>query len=95
MMGDLMGKFLRPKAEVLPDNAIVPEKNLISPAPNQFTHELTRPEPYYYSSAQRRPPDGEFPAGTRVVLVHRGDRCRVVDGRGIYAEIDCGGLKKL
>ena len=92
-----MGKFLRPKAEVLPDSALVPEKNLVSPAPTQFTHELTKPEPYYYSSAQQgKPPDGEFPAGTKGVLVHDGgNRCRVVDGRGISAEIESGGLKKL
>ncbi len=89
-----MGEFLRPKAEVLPDDALVPEKNLVS-APDHFTHELTRPEPYYFSSGQTDP-DGEFPKGTRLLLVHKkGGRCWVVNKQGRTVEIDCEGLSQL
>lgn len=91
--------FIRPKAEVLPETALVPAGNLISPAPNRFTHELTRPQPYYYDddSRQRRAAAGEFAAGTRVVLlVHDGgDACWVADGRGLYVQIDFDSLKPL
>lgn len=90
-----MGKFLRPKAEVLPDSALVPDKNLISP-PTQFTHQLTRAEPYYFSSAQSGGPDGEFPSGTKVLLVSDdGDRCRVADEHGLCVEIARAALTEL
>ncbi len=36
-----MEGFMRPDAVVLGDNAMVANMNVISPAPNQFTHELT------------------------------------------------------
>jgi hypothetical protein len=93
-----MGRFNRPKASVLPDEAIVPEKNLITPTPNRFTHELIRTEPYYYSRvAQGKKPDGEFSKGTRVVLLRHGggSSCRVVDGRGLYVEVAFASLKSL
>jgi hypothetical protein len=93
-----MEGFLRPEARVLPENAIVPEQNLISPAPNQFTHELTRSQPYYFAEMQQgSPPDGEFPAGTKVVLLvyHGGAACRVADGQGLYVATEYDGLKKL
>lgn len=93
-----MKGFTRPEAKVLADNALIPESNLISPAPNQFTHELTRTEPFYYSDAQPdRRPDGELEKGTKVVLlVLKDDKyCRVVDGRGLYVEVTCDSLKRL
>jgi hypothetical protein len=93
-----MKGFVRPKALVLPEKAIVPDKNLISPAPNQFTHKLKRPQPYYFSEAQQgSPPDGEFPSGTKVVLLvyDNGNYCRVADGQGLYVEIEYDSLKKL
>ena len=37
-----MEGFLRPEATVLPEGALVPERNLIRPAPNQFTHAVKR-----------------------------------------------------
>ena len=90
-----MGQFLRPKAEVLSDDALVPDKNLISP-PDHFTHQLTRAEPYYFGSAHSGRPDGEFPAGTKVLLIgDDGDRCRVADEQGLYVEIACAALTKL
>ena len=90
--------FVRPEAVVLPESALIPEKNLISPPPNQFTHELTREQPYYYASAREDvPPDGRLPAGTNVVLLvyDDGERCRVADGRGLYVEIEYAALKRL
>jgi hypothetical protein len=93
-----MEGFVRPEAVVLPKGALIPDKNLISPAPNQFTHELTREEPYYYTSAQEGcPPNGRLSAGTGVVLLvyEGGERCRVADGRGLYVEIEYAALKKL
>lgn len=92
-----MKGFLRPEAEVLEDKSMIPKQNQISPAPNQFTHELTRAEPFYYAGPQQgRPPDGELPQGAKVVLLvyHGGQYCRVADGRGLYVEIEHAGLKK-
>jgi len=93
-----MEGFLRPKAIVLPESALIPEKNLISPAPNQFTHELTREQTYYYNTAQEGvSPDGLLPAETKIVLLvyNGGERCRIADERGLYVEIEYAALKKL
>jgi hypothetical protein len=90
--------MMRPKATVLPDSALVPERNLIQPPPNQFTHEIKAEQPYYYIGPQQAaPPDGKFPAGTKVVLISRddGDVCRVADGQGLYAATAFGGLRSL
>lgn len=88
----------RPKALVLPESAIVPDENLISPPPNQFTHVLLRAQPYYFAAAtQGMSPNGEFSASTKVVLLvyEGGNYCRVADGQGLYVEIEYDGLKKL
>jgi hypothetical protein len=93
-----MGEFTRPKATVLPDEAIVPDKNLISPPPNQFTHELLHAEPYYYNDPQQgKAADGEFEEKTKVVLLRYdgGSYCRVVDGRGLYVALSFASLKPL
>jgi hypothetical protein len=90
--------FTRPPARVLPESAIVPSKNLIVPAPNQFTHTVTRTQPFFYGAAQdAEAPDGELPAGTEVVLLvyDAGQYCRVADGRGLYVEIEYGALAEL
>ena len=92
------GHFLRPEAAVLADEALVPSANLIAPAPNQFSHELLRAQPFYYGSArQGKAPDGILPAGTKVVLMawDRGARCRVIDGQGLYVEVEYSSLRKL
>jgi hypothetical protein len=93
-----MKGFVRPPATVLPASAQVPAANLISPPPNQFTHELTRSQPFYFSGPEQAvAPEGELPAGTKVVLlVHDGGSyCRVADGRGLYIAIEYEGLRKL
>jgi hypothetical protein len=92
-----MDRMRRPKATILPDSALVPEKNL-QPPPTEFTHEVIADQPYYYSSPQQAtPPDGTFPAGTKVkLLAHdRGPMCQVLDARGLCVTTACSGLRPL
>jgi hypothetical protein len=93
----MMAEFLRPKAEALPESALVPDSNLVDPPPNEFTHEVTRVEPYYYRGVAPSGPDGTFRAGTRVLLVRQqdGGRCRVIDEQGLYVEVACDSLRRL
>ena len=85
----------RPETTVLDEEALVPERNLVRPPPNRFTHELVVDEPYRLDRPGG-PPDGVLPAGTRVVLLVEGpDRCRVVDGRGLYVEVRRASLRRL
>jgi hypothetical protein len=93
-----MQGFIRPDATVLPESSVVPKKNIISPAPNQFTHELTRPLPFYFDGAQTAAePNGQFAAGTKVVLLvyDGGSYCRVAEGQGLYVEVEYDALKRL
>jgi hypothetical protein len=90
------GNVLRPKAVVLNETALVPQARLIKPPPNQFTHELQRPQPYYYDRAAGTA-DGEFASGTHVVLMvyEGGPYCRVVDSQGLYVVTAYSGLRSL
>jgi hypothetical protein len=93
-----MEGFVRPPATVLPDGALVPPANLITPPPNHFTHELVRSEPFHYAAtwAKGAPPDGELAAGTRVVLLRRdGAACRVADLSGLHVGVACDALRPL
>jgi hypothetical protein len=92
-----MEGFDRPEIVILPEGAAIPNPNLIRPAPNQFTHQLARSQPYYFNNAQQDASAGEFPVDTKVVLLrYNGGRyCRVVDGRGIYVELEYDSLKTL
>jgi hypothetical protein len=93
-----MEGIIRPESNILPESALIPARNLISPPPNQFTHEVARPLPFYYDTTrQASTPDGHFPAGTKVLLVacDTGDYCRVADARGLYVEVERAGLTKL
>lgn len=92
-----MKGFVSPETSILDESAIVPDKNLISPVPNQFSHELKRSQPYFFSGAKKtKQPDGEFSEGTKVLLVRKdGDLCRVADEQGLYVEVECDSLKKL
>jgi hypothetical protein len=94
---DEPGVILRPDVSVLDDEALVPEQNVVRPAPNRFTHELLADEPYRFDRPERAgEPDGVLPAGTRVVLLVEGaDSCRVVDGNGLYVEVSPTSLRKL
>jgi hypothetical protein len=90
------GRMLRPKAVVLGDAALIPEHRLITPPPDQFTHEVRRAQPYYCEQTSG-PPDGQFAAGARVVLMRYegGAYCRVVDSRGLYVATTFAGLRRL
>jgi len=91
-------RMRRPKATVLPDSALVPERNLLHTPPNRFTHEVKAEQPYYYSSPnQATPADGTFPAGTKVVLLaHDGGAvCYVADARGLYVATAFKGLRPI
>jgi hypothetical protein len=89
--------MLRPEPSVLRGEALIPERNLVRPAPNRFTHRLLVDEPYRFDRPERADePDGVLVAGTPVVLLVEGaDRCRVVDGRGLYVEVRRASLAKL
>ena len=89
--------MLRPKARVLPESALVPEKNL-KPRPTEFTHEVIAEQPYYYIGPQQgSPPEGTLPAGTKVKLhAHDGGpMCQVVDARGLCVTTAYSGLRPL
>ena len=90
--------FVRPEIIVLSGHALIPAGKLIAPAPNQFTHQLTRSQPFYFAEAEQgTDPDGELPAATQVVLLvyDGGATCCVVDGQGLYVEVEYDSLKKL
>ena len=90
--------FLRPTARMLGEEALIPPGNLVRPPPNQFTHEVVTETPFYFGHASDAAvPNGRFAAGTRVVLLVRDERgrCRVVDGQGLYAEVDGASLGAL
>jgi hypothetical protein len=93
-----MEGFLRPEATVLPEGALVPERNLIRPGPEPVHPHSDRSQPYFYDNPQSgTPPEGQFPAGTKVVLLvgDGGPNCRVADGQGLYVAIECAALKRL
>jgi len=93
-----MGDMLRPKPTVLPDSALVPDRNIVKPPPTKFTHELIREQPYYYIGPQQAaPPDGSFAAGTRLkLLADEGEAmCQVVDCRGLSVVTASKGLRPL
>lgn len=93
-----MARIIRPKSVVVPEESMIPDRNLIVPPPNCFTHKLKVAQPYYYSKTRpRQKPDGTFATGTPVVLLlHDGGKiCRVADGRGLYVETNYAGLRQL
>ena len=97
-MGDLaVDNMIRPNAVVLSDSAQVPDRNVVKPPPNQFTHELVAEQRFYYLGVdQAAPPDGKFAIGTQVILLRRDAvECWVVDGRGLYVATLCAGLRPL
>lgn len=74
-----MGEFTRPKMEVLPDSALVPEGNT-------FTHQVTGPQPYSVRKPRKNsPPSGEFGVGEKVRLLSHdgGELCLVADAKGL------------
>jgi hypothetical protein len=88
----------RPEVAILPEGAVVPPIDRITPAPNQFTHEIVGTQPFYFSSTpDGAPPNGEFEPGTKVTrLVDDGRAmCGVVDARGLYVRTACSGLRRI
>lgn len=88
----------RPEAIVLPNSSLIPSDCLISPPPNQFTHEVARSQPFYASQgAPSDPPTGQFETGAKVVLLYHdgGELCRVVDAAGRYVGTRFDGLRKI
>ena len=92
-----MGRMIRPKAEVLPDSALVPEQGSASAPPRQFTHSLTQRQPFFAAEAsETEAPAGQFELGAQVVLLHReGDWCRVVAADGRHVRTACSGLRRI
>jgi hypothetical protein len=93
-----MSGFIRPPMTVLPESALVPDRNIIRPPPNQFTHEVITAQPFYFGDVQDgHGQDGKLEAGTKVVLLvyDGGEYCRVADGRGLYVQTRINGLKEL
>jgi hypothetical protein len=85
---------LRPTAEVLSADALIPAANIVDPPPEEFSHELTRDEPYHFGSGTKGPPDGEFRRGTRVVVVtDDGHHAGVIDERGLYVHVRADSLR--
>jgi hypothetical protein len=92
-----MERMLRPEAVVVQESALVPRGALVRPPPNQFTHVVRKRQPFYYGARTGARADGEFPKGTKVVLmVYRGGKtCRVVDRQGLYVLTAFEGLRRL
>jgi hypothetical protein len=90
------GRMLRPKAVVLGDAALVPSHSRVKPPPNQFTHVVTRQQPFFFDDREGAP-DGELAAGARVVLMvfDGGSTCRVIDEQGLYVQTAYEGLRRL
>jgi hypothetical protein len=90
--------FIRPEAKVLPKESLVPAENLITPPPNQFTHETVARTPFSYAGTHRAAPgDGSLAEGTKVVLLRSDDdgRAGVVDGSGLYVLVAASSLRPL
>jgi hypothetical protein len=89
--------MLRPEFVVVPDDALVPDANVIRPAPSRYTHELIDDEPYHFDRARSSgQPDGILPAGTPVLLLVEGDElCRVAAATGLCVDVRCTNLRAL
>jgi hypothetical protein len=89
-------RVIRPKAVVLPDSALVFERQTISPPPNQFTHEVVVEQPYYEIDADdSAAAAGQFQSGSKLVLLRHDDgpMCHVADARGHVVKTAFEGLR--
>jgi hypothetical protein len=89
--------MLRPDAIVLGEEALVPDANVVRPAPTRLTHELVVDEPYRFDESDRAgDPDGILAAGTPVLLLAEGPEfCRVADGSGLAVDVRRTSLREL
>ena len=90
----------KPKQETAADStedSQAPE--IVAPSKKEVkvTHVITSEEVYYLDGPQQmRPPDGKFPAGTKVELVQEaGSYSMVVSEDGISAYVSTGALKPI
>jgi hypothetical protein len=92
-----MDKMIRPKPVILPESAQLPNRNVLRPPPNKFSHRIEAEQPYYLTGVdEAAPPAGSFAAGTKVLLLREEDgECWVADVRGLYVAIRCDGLRPL
>jgi hypothetical protein len=93
-----MGHFLRPSPVVLPGNALVPDKNVLQPPPNQFTHRLRERTPFYFEAGGEGTPSGYLEKGSRVILMRQGEEqqdCWVGTEQGLYVRTPPGHLDRL
>ena len=92
-----MKGMLRPAQIVMPSSALEPKADMVSPAPNRFTHVVRARQPFYVGSVLTGESGGTLPAGARVVLMvrGRGDVARVIVRRGRYVTTSFQGLKRL
>lgn len=88
---------LRPERMVLGDDALIPDENVVRPAPRRFTHELAVDEAYYFDrETADRAPDGVLAAGTHVVVADLGQGwSRVIDHRGLAVDVHTARLRRL
>ena len=89
--------MLRPKSRFLDESALVPQSNVVRPAPTRFTHVLSVNTPFYLDRERTGDePEGILQAGTPVVVAStHGDRCRVVDGRGLAVDVPWEHLQEI
>lgn len=91
-----MERFVRPKAAVLPRSSLVPDRNLLKPPPDRFTHRLKSDQEYRFDNAAGNEPAGKLKRVTKVLLITRDrTRCRVADRRGLCVDVDCDELVEL
>jgi hypothetical protein len=90
-----MKGFERPEMSVLSESSAIPEGHIVSP-PENFTHEVTREQPYWYDRRGTEKPSGALAAGTKVLFLGEDDSgTRIVDPRGLIVTIERGALHKL
>jgi hypothetical protein len=82
---------------VLGADALVPDRHLIDPPPNRFTHTLTADQPYRFDQAEDRAhAGGVLAAGTRVIVISEGpESSRVADSTGLYVEVPNASLRPI
>jgi len=85
----------RPVAEVLPESATVPQRN-IRKAPEHFTHEVKEQVPFWYDDAGKKNPDGELRDGAKVVIESReGTYAWITDDHGLHVQVALDALVPL
>jgi hypothetical protein len=90
------GRVVRPRAVVLPDDALLPAANAEA-RPARLTHEVTRAAAYHLTDPAGAAPAGTLAAGTRVAVRgrRRGASCRVVREDGLAVYVPCDALRAL